>query len=329
MWEGFAAAFAWARERVFAGGASGAQVSRAGGAVAADASGRRERFARAGAAGAVDGGEGGAVGAEVGVVAGVGLIGASEISTKRGATGNSRRDGDRGRTDGGARRGTPVTAGVSMGGMRLGLPLLAAVLFAEGAHAQPARRRGPTYDNGPRDVPVARGEDLARARRLGLGARRVMEAVVWRTRPPPAAWFAAAGAEAPRDFLWPVEGGVLWQAYGSMGGRHRALDIGLRCGATIRAAHAGLVVYSDNFLDGLGNAVVTVAPGGWVSIYGHARRTLVAVGARVARGQPIAEMGDTGAAVGCHVHFALLRDGVRVDPGPRMVGRPGRTPTLR
>ncbi len=149
-----------------------------------------------------------------------------------------------------------------------------------------------------------------------------MEAVVWRARPPPAAWFAAAGAEAPRDFLWPVEGGALWQAYGSMGGRHRALDIGLRCGATIRAAHGGLVVYSDNFLDGLGNAVVTVAPGGWVSLYGHARRTLVPTGAMVARGQPVAEMGDTGAAVGRHVHFALLRDGARVDPAPWMVGRP-------
>jgi len=206
--------------------------------------------------------------------------------------------------------------------MRPGLLLLAAALLAVSAHAQPARRGGPTYNNGPRDVPAALGDDLARARRLGLGARRVMEAVVWRARPPPAAWFAAAGTEAPRDFLWPVEGGALWQAFGSMGGRHRALDIGLRCGATIRAAHGGLVVYSDNFLDGLGNAVVTVAPGGWVAIYGHARRTLVPAGAMVTRGQPIAEMGDTGAAVGCHVHFALLRDGVRVDPAPRMVGRP-------
>lgn len=202
--------------------------------------------------------------------------------------------------------------------------LPAVALLAAVAHAQPraARRRaGPVYDNGPRNVPAAAGADLARAQRLGLGLRRAMEALVWRAEPPPAAWVAAAGTEVPRDFLWPVRGGSLWQGFGSMGSRHRALDIGLRCGATIRAAHRGLVVYSDNFLDGLGNAVVLVAPGGWVSIYGHARRTLVPAGAMVERGQAIAEMGDTGAARGCHVHFALFHGGDRVDPAPLMVGR--------
>ena len=202
---------------------------------------------------------------------------------------------------------------------------LSAVLLATGAGAQTRviahRHRGPVYNNGPRAVPDARGEDLARVRALGLGLRSRLEALVWRTPRAPAAWVAAAGTEVPQNFLWPVRGGVLWQGFRSMGGRHGALDIGLRCGATIVAAHDGLVVYSDNFLDGLGNAVVTVAPGGWVSIYGHARRTLVPVGARVERGQALAEMGDTGAATGCHVHFALFRDGVRVDPAPLMVGR--------
>ncbi len=35
-----------------------------------------------------------------------------------------------------------------MVGMRPRLPQLAALLFAAGAHAQPARRGGPTYHNG-------------------------------------------------------------------------------------------------------------------------------------------------------------------------------------
>jgi murein DD-endopeptidase MepM/ murein hydrolase activator NlpD len=117
-----------------------------------------------------------------------------------------------------------------------------------------------------------------------------------------------------------------------MGGRHRALDIGGGCGAPIRAAHGGIVAYSDNGMSGMGNVVVLVHPGGWVTAYGHARKTLVPAGAVVRRGQRIALVGDTGVAYGCHVHFIAYHNGTRLDPQPMMAGAParrGRRPSSR
>jgi murein DD-endopeptidase MepM/ murein hydrolase activator NlpD len=72
----------------------------------------------------------------------------------------------------------------------------------------------------------------------------------------------------------------------------------------------------------MGNVVVIVHPGGWVTAYGHARKTLVPAGAVVRRGQPIAQVGDTGVAYGCHVHFIAYHNGTRLDPQPIMSGAP-------
>lgn len=189
-----------------------------------------------------------------------------------------------------------------------------------GTNAARSARPQRTFSNGPRDVPTPRGSNLARMRRLGLGTHAVARQLLFGR--PDRRWVRAAPGRAPRNFLWPVEGGALWQGFRSMGGRHRALDIGGRCGAPIRAAHGGVVAYSDNGMGGMGNVIVLVHPGGWVTAYGHAKKTLVPAGAVVRRGQAIAQVGDTGVAYGCHVHFIAYHDGTRLDPQPMMVGAP-------
>ncbi|MFO0562965.1 MAG: M23 family metallopeptidase [Polyangiales bacterium] len=195
----------------------------------------------------------------------------------------------------------------------------AAVNSAATNSARPPRPQR-TFSNGPRDVATPRGQNLSRMRRLGLGTHAVARQLLFGR--PERRWVRAAPGRAPRNFLWPVEGGALWQGFRSMGGRHRALDIGGRCGAPIRAAHGGVVAYSDNGMSGMGNVIVLVHPGGWVTAYGHAKKTLVPAGAIVRRGQPIAQVGDTGVAYGCHVHFIAYHDGTRLDPQPMMVGAP-------
>jgi murein DD-endopeptidase MepM/ murein hydrolase activator NlpD len=191
---------------------------------------------------------------------------------------------------------------------------------AQGNGTAPGARAPRTFSNGPRDVPTPRGQNLARMRRLGLGTHAVARQLLFGR--PERRWVRAAPGRAPRNFLWPVEGGALWQGFRSMGGRHRALDIGGRCGAPIRAAHGGVVAYSDNGMSGMGNVIILVHPGGWVTAYGHAKKTLVPAGALVRRGQAIAQVGDTGVAYGCHVHFIAYHDGTRLDPQPMMVGAP-------
>lgn len=180
-------------------------------------------------------------------------------------------------------------------------------------HAQNRRRRGaPVFA-------VPRPTERTRARRLGLGTREAAHTLLFDR--PRASWVVAAQGRPTRRYLWPVINGILTQGFDGQNGNHRALDIGAPCGTPIRAAHAGLVGYSEAF-GNTGNIVVLIHPGGWVSAYGHTRRTLVAAGARVRRGQVIAEIGDTGDAHGCHVHFILYRNGTRLDPEPLMNGRP-------
>jgi len=196
----------------------------------------------------------------------------------------------------------------------LPLWLLAVALAAPtGARAQTRRRRGaPVFA-------VPRPTERTRARRLGLGTREAAHTLLFDR--PRSSWVVAAQGRPTRRYLWPVINGILTQDFNGQHGNHRALDIGAPCGTPIRAAHAGLVGYSAGF-GNVGNIVVLIHPGGWVSAYGHTRRTLVAAGARVRRAQPIAEIGDTGDAHGCHVHFILYHNGTRVDPEPLMNGRP-------
>ncbi len=118
-----------------------------------------------------------------------------------------------------------------------------------------------------------------------------------------------------------VLNGIATQGFNAQEGRHQALDIGAPCGAPIRAGAAGIVGFSDAFGNS-GNTVAIVHAGGWVTAYGHTRRTLVAAGAMVRRGQVIAEVGDTGDAHGCHVHFVVARNGQRLDPEQLVTGRP-------
>lgn len=167
---------------------------------------------------------------------------------------------------------------------------------------------------------VSTGDDLARAERLGLGTHRAAHTLLFGTPPP--RWVRASGTAAPRDLLWPVRNGSRSQGYRADHGRHRAIDVGGRCGAPVRAAHAGLVAYSSDGVGTMGNVVVLVGPDGWVTAYGHCRRTLAAVGSLVARGDTIAEVGDTGDAVGCHVHFVAYHRGRRLDPERWLSGAP-------
>lgn len=168
---------------------------------------------------------------------------------------------------------------------------------------------------------VASPDDLARATRLGLGTPRAAHTLLFGV--PPTRWVAEAGG-APTRLLWPVRGGARGPGYRAEHGRHRAVDIGARCGAPIRAAHAGLVAYSGDRVGTMGNVLVLVGADGWVTAYGHTRRTLVAAGRRVERGEIIGEVGDTGDARGCHVHLVALHRGVRLDPERFFDGAPPR-----
>ena len=142
--------------------------------------------------------------------------------------------------------------------------------------------------------------------------------------PAPAA--AASAVEVKDYYIWPVAGPVEngysmavltfnrtmqdWRT-------HDGLDIATDLGAQVKAMANGKVtaVYDDDLF---GTTVVIRHNGGLESVYANLAATpTVAVGDQVAVGQVIGAVGDTALCeVGevCHLHFAMTKDGVSIDP---------------
>lgn len=94
---------------------------------------------------------------------------------------------------------------------------------------------------------------------------------------------------------------------------HLGFDLASVAQAPIEAANDGVVALAGYF--GIyGNAVVIDHGYGLASLYGHLSSISVAVGDAVERGQTIGRSGQTGLAGGDHLHFAILLDGLPVNP---------------
>jgi len=118
----------------------------------------------------------------------------------------------------------------------------------------------------------------------------------------------------------PLEDGWMSSGYGMradpMTGRrefHSGVDFTGGSDSKVLSLAAGVVSWSG-WRDEYGNVVEINHGGGIVTRYAHNKKNLVAVGDKVAKGQPIGVMGATGRTTGAHVHFEVLQDGDLVDP---------------
>ncbi len=94
---------------------------------------------------------------------------------------------------------------------------------------------------------------------------------------------------------------------------HEGIDVTAPMGAEIQAPAAGLVTKVE-WVDGYGNMLTIDHGYGTVTRYAHSSRVLVARGARVKRGQPIALVGSTGLSSGPHLHYEVWVNGKPVNP---------------
>jgi lipoprotein NlpD len=112
------------------------------------------------------------------------------------------------------------------------------------------------------------------------------------------------------DFIWPAKGSVL---AGFSEPASKGLDIGGKPGDPVVAAAAGQVLYTGTGIRGFGKLIVIRHEGGFSSVYAHNREILVKEGQTVARGQRIAELGDSDADRP-KLHFEIRKAGKPVDP---------------
>ncbi len=99
---------------------------------------------------------------------------------------------------------------------------------------------------------------------------------------------------------------------------HFGIDLQERGGGPIFAAEAGTVIRSDyGWNGGYGNVIEIDHGNGLITLYAHNKELYVEVGQKVARGQPISFMGNSGRVhgpTGIHLHFEVHVNGTKKNP---------------
>lgn len=108
--------------------------------------------------------------------------------------------------------------------------------------------------------------------------------------------------------------GTLSSRYGGRWGRqHTGIDIAGSYNSDIKAADGGIVTYAG-WMSGYGNYIIIDHENGYQTGYGHCASLCVGEGDRVAKGDIIAKMGNTGRSTGTHLHFEVKKNGEYVNP---------------
>ena len=140
---------------------------------------------------------------------------------------------------------------------------------------------------------------------------------------PPTGEFAAMKGR----LIWPVAGKVIrgfgkhtHPKYGTVT-MNNGLDISAKAGAPIVAVAAGFVEFVD-WIDAFGKCVIVNHGGGYYTLYAHVADTNVSQGQKVARGQAIAEVGDTGSLEGYVCHFEIRQARKALNPAEWLTKKP-------
>jgi lipoprotein NlpD len=119
-------------------------------------------------------------------------------------------------------------------------------------------------------------------------------------------------ARGPEDveWAWPVKGKVV---AGFNDASNKGITIAGKLGQPVLASAPGRVIFSGTGIRGFGKLVVIKHNNTYLSVYAHNSELNVKEGQSVAKGQKIAEMGDTDADQ-VKLHFEIRRFGKPVDP---------------
>lgn len=94
---------------------------------------------------------------------------------------------------------------------------------------------------------------------------------------------------------------------------HKGIDFAAPEGEPIYALSDGIIRTAAES-SSYGNYIILEHADGLCSLYAHCKKLLVRTGSPVKAGQTIAQVGETGAATGAHLHLELWRAGKLLNP---------------
>ncbi len=134
-------------------------------------------------------------------------------------------------------------------------------------------------------------------------------------KPPPAPQYVATvpiqpGVAGTGEFTWPTSGYISQ----NFSWYHQAIDIANKDAPVVVAADGGWIETVVMSHYGYGNHLVINHGNGYKTLYAHLAKVNVQVGDRVNRGATIGRMGSSGRSTGIHLHFEIIKDGVKLNP---------------
>lgn len=121
--------------------------------------------------------------------------------------------------------------------------------------------------------------------------------------------------------IWPVMGWVTSEfgrraspfGSGNEGEFHKGIDIATKHGRVIQAPADGVVV-EVAYQQDVGQMIRIDHGHGVTTFYGHLSKAIVRAGATVRKGERIGHVGNSGRSTGSHLHYAVMLNGVPVNP---------------
>jgi len=119
--------------------------------------------------------------------------------------------------------------------------------------------------------------------------------------------------------IWPTQGwvtsdfGVRLDPYNADRSMHQGLDISTPHGQPVQTPSDGTVVFNGSE-GGYGKVLVIDHGYGVKTRYAHLSEIVVRLGERVARGQKVAAVGNTGRSTGPHLHYEVRVNGIPENP---------------
>lgn len=191
----------------------------------------------------------------------------------------------------------------------------AALAPAPNSAASPAvragmERRAAAFSLGIDDIVTGSQPALAEGRRAAPAVAKPLAAI--RT--------AIAQPDAfDGSFLWPVRGRLLSSFGSNRDGRiNDGINIAATAGTPVLSAGSGVVAYSGDEIGVFGGLVLIDHGDGWITAYGHLGRLDVVRGEKVAAGQAIGTVGQTGYVGEPQLHFEIRQKRTPIDPAKKL-----------